>query len=85
MEKVVGLQIKLHSVQKKLSELKGLSHIQRCGELIKADICSMKDRLPWPPRHEDLIPENFNYTEKLEQLIDAIFKNQPDRLTFSIM
>ena len=29
--------------------------------------------------------ENFNYPEKLEQLTDAIFKNQPDRLKLSIM
>ena len=46
VEKAVGLQIELHSVQKEQSELKGLSHIQRRGELIKADICSIKDRLP---------------------------------------
>ena len=85
VEKVVELQIELHSVQKELSELKGLSHIQRRGELIKADICSKKDCLPWPPRPEDLNPENCNYPEKLEQLIYAIFKNQPDRMKFSIM
>ena len=46
VEKAVGLQIELHSVQKEQSELKRLSHIQRRGELIKADICSIKDRLP---------------------------------------
>ena len=45
----------------------------------------MKDPLPWPPRLEDLNPENLNYPEKLEQLIDAIFKNQPDRLKLCIM
>lgn len=50
VEKVVGPQIELYSVQKELRELKRLSHVQRCGKLIKADICTMKDCLPWPPR-----------------------------------
>ena len=45
----------------------------------------MKVRFPWLPRPEDLNSENFNYPEKLDQLIDAIFKNQPDRLKLSIM
>ena len=44
-------------------------------------------RFPWPPspRPEDLNLENVNYAEELEQLIDAIFKNRPDRLKLSIM
>ena len=37
VEKVVRFQTELHFVEKELSELKGLRHIQRCGELIKAD------------------------------------------------
>ena len=49
VEKVVGLQIELDSVQKEQSELKGLSHIQRCGKLMKANICSMKDCLSMAP------------------------------------
>ena len=64
VENNIKLKSEIDSLNKRVKELEELSIIERCGHLIQKDITKMKDRLPWPPRPQDLDPQKLPLSRK---------------------